>query len=112
MNSSRKDYLVNVSISDVASTRREKKELHVVLTKIAKDYHSGGSLLLNGTSAHYFNDLDKAAQFVDTCQTKGKEPLSTYLIQADGRQLTIQDIDKLHSVLRGGFYYKRDGSIE
>ena len=112
MNSNGTDYLVKVSISDIANTKRKKKELHEKLTDIANDFHSYESLLSNGISAHYFNNLYRAAEFVDICETKGKEPLNTHLIQANGRQLHIQDVDKLNSFPIGGFYHKRDGSVE
>ena len=112
MTSKGRDYLVNVTISNIATTTKEKEEFHEVLTNIANDFHSYDSLLNNGTSAHYFNNIYRAAEFVEICKTKGREPLETHLTQANGYQLAIQDVDKLNSFPRGGFHHKKDGSVE
>ncbi len=106
------DYVVKVSINDVAKTNDNKDELHQLLKGIANDHHSYESLLTEGISNHYFNNLVKAAEFVDICKTKGKEPLNAILTQANGNQLYMKDVDRLTSLRFYEFNQKRDGSIE
>ncbi len=106
------DYVVKVHINKVAKTNKDKGELHLLLEEIANDHLSYDSLLTEGISNHYFNNLVKAAEFVDICRTKGRESLNAILTQANGNQLYMKDVDRLTSLRFYEFSQKRDGSIE
>ena len=108
----KKGYRVEVFINEIAKTQKDNLDLHQVLTKISNDYRSYDSNLIRKVSLHYFNDLHKAAEFSEVCKTKGKLPLETILIQANGSQLNIQDNDKLSSLKFYEHCQKRDGITE